>query len=80
MGAYRCGCPDGFVQHIYHNQCIDENECNASPCGDSTCINTIGSYKCGCPDGYQFDNNLAICVQVKRILCTFVVTIFHLAN
>lgn len=64
MGNYRCGCPDGFVQHLYYNQCIDENECNASPCGDSTCINTIGSYKCGCPDGYQFDNNLAICVQV----------------
>lgn len=64
MGSYRCGCPDGFVQHLYYNQCMDENECNGSPCGDSTCINTIGGYKCGCPDGYQFDNNLAICVQV----------------
>ncbi|XP_029674893.1 fibrillin-2-like isoform X2 [Formica exsecta] len=65
MGSYRCGCPDGFVQHIYYNQCMDENECNESPCGDSTCINTIGGYKCGCPNGYQFDNNLAICVQVS---------------
>lgn len=65
MGSYRCGCPEGFVQHLYYNQCIDENECNTSPCGDNTCINTIGSYKCGCPDGYQFDGNLQICVQVS---------------
>lgn len=65
MGSYRCGCPEGFVQHLYYNQCIDENECNTSPCGDNTCINTIGSYKCGCPDGYQFDGNLQICVQVN---------------
>lgn len=65
MGSYRCGCPEGFVQHLYYSQCIDENECNNSPCGENTCINTIGSYKCGCPDGYQFDNNLQICVQVS---------------
>lgn len=65
MGTYRCGCPSGFVQHLYYNQCIDENECNNSPCGDNTCVNTIGSYKCGCPDNYQFDNSLQICVQVS---------------
>lgn len=68
MGAFRCNCPEGFIQHLYYNQCIDENECNNSPCGDSVCINTIGSYKCGCPDHYQFDNDLQICVQVPIIL------------
>lgn len=65
MGAYRCGCPDGFLQHLYYNTCVDENECNQNPCGDSKCFNTVGSYRCGCPDGFQFDEGLLVCVQVS---------------
>lgn len=65
VGGYRCNsCPEGYVQHYYYNQCIDENECLKSPCGDSAqCINTLGSYRCGCADGFQFDGSLQLCMQ-----------------
>lgn len=66
MGSYRCACPDGYVQHPYYSQCIDDNECQQmSPCGNANCHNTLGSYRCACPDGYQFDGQLLVCVQVK---------------
>ncbi|PSN36910.1 Fibrillin-2 [Blattella germanica] len=58
-------CPDGFIQHLYRNECMDDNECAQSPCGTGTCYNTYGSYRCGCPDGYQFDTGLSICIQVS---------------
>ncbi|RZF38565.1 hypothetical protein LSTR_LSTR012784 [Laodelphax striatellus] len=67
MGSYRCGCPDGFLQHIYYNQCVDENECATdNPCGGgSTCVNTLGSYRCGCPEGFQHDAVRALCIQIS---------------
>jgi len=67
-GTYRCSCPEGFIQHFYRNECVDDNECNQSPCGSGTCYNTYGSYRCGCPDGYQFDTALSVCIQVKSFL------------
>jgi len=50
------------------SECVDDNECNQSPCGSGTCYNTYGSYRCGCPDGYQFDTALSVCIQVKSFL------------
>jgi hypothetical protein len=67
VGTFRCACPEGFIQHLYRNECIDDNECNQSPCGTGTCYNTFGSYRCGCPDGYQFDSALSVCIQVKSV-------------
>ena len=67
-GTFRCACPEGFIQHFYRNECVDDNECNQSPCGSGTCYNTYGSYRCGCPDGYQFDTALSVCIQVKSFL------------
>lgn len=64
MGSYRCGCPEGFLQHLYYNQCVDDNECAKNPCGNNKCFNTVGSYRCGCPDGYQFNEALVVCIQV----------------
>ena len=64
MGGYRCACPQGYVQHMYYSQCIDENECMQGPCGSANCQNTLGSYSCSCPPGYQFDGQLLVCVQV----------------
>lgn len=71
MGSYRCGCPRGYVQHLYQNQCIDENECNDAPCGLNPCTNTLGSYECGCPDGYKFDQSLSNCIEVKNFVFNF---------
>ena len=63
-GGYRCGCPDGYKQHAFYNQCVDENECSISPCGTADCENTLGSFKCVCPSGYSFNMALFVCIQV----------------
>jgi len=79
-GTFRCACPEGFIQHLYRNECVDDNECNQSPCGSGTCYNTYGSYRCGCPDGYQFDTALSVCIQVKSFLrMTEKIVIFKLS-
>jgi len=79
-GTYRCACPEGFIQHFYRSECVDDNECNQSPCGSGTCYNTYGSYRCGCPDGYQFDTALSVCIQVKIIsLHDWKIVIFKLS-
>lgn len=76
MGGYRCACPQGYVQHMYYSQCIDENECLQGPCGSANCQNTLGSYSCSCPPGYQFDGQLLVCVQVRYIYIFFFLFLF----
>ncbi len=72
MGSYRCACPDGYIQHPYYSQCIDDNECQQqTPCGNANCHNTLGSYRCACPDGYQFDGLLLVCVQVNKVFSSY---------
>jgi hypothetical protein len=68
VGTFRCACPEGFIQHFYRSECVDDNECNQSPCGSGACYNTFGSYRCGCPDGYQFDTALSVCIQVELFI------------
>nr|CAD7591986.1 unnamed protein product [Timema genevievae] len=65
VGSFRCACPEGFIQHFYYNECVDDNECAQSPCGTSSCINTYGSFRCGCPEGYQYDSAMLVCVQSR---------------
>ena len=77
MGGYRCACPDGYVQHPYYSQCIDDNECQQSPCGSANCQNMLGSYRCICPDGYQFDGGLLVCVQVNHPIVKLIYIMFH---
>ncbi len=66
VGGYRCtDCPDGYAQHHYYNQCVDEDECSsAAVCGNAQCRNTLGSFRCLCPENYQFDGVLLVCVPV----------------
>ncbi|XP_046694258.1 adhesion G protein-coupled receptor E5 [Silurus meridionalis] len=45
-------CEYGFLRS--DGQCVDENECEDSPCGNhSLCINTNGSYYCQCKKGFK---------------------------
>ena len=43
----------------------DINECDHSPCGVGTCINTDGSFFCLCPLGYFFDE--FSCVGMSQV-------------
>nr|XP_061796796.1 fibrillin-1-like [Nerophis lumbriciformis] len=49
---YRCECNMGFTLDL-RNVCIDEDECERSPCVHGECVNTPGSYMCRCPVGFQ---------------------------
>ncbi|CAA9998202.1 unnamed protein product [Nesidiocoris tenuis] len=62
--SYRCGCPEGYRKHSYYNECVDENECEQSPCSFGECINTLGSFKCGCSPGFQYDHAANMCTMV----------------
>ncbi|XP_026546650.1 fibrillin-2-like, partial [Notechis scutatus] len=67
LGGYRCGCPQGYIQHYQWNQCVDENECSSSAvCGSASCYNTLGSFKCVCPSGFDFDQALGGCQDVNE--------------
>uniref|UniRef100_A0AAZ3Q2V8 Fibrillin 2b n=1 Tax=Oncorhynchus tshawytscha TaxID=74940 RepID=A0AAZ3Q2V8_ONCTS len=67
MGGFRCGCPQGYVQHYQWNQCVDENECSgASVCGSASCYNTLGSFKCLCPSGFDFEQGGGGCQDVNE--------------
>uniref|UniRef100_A0A671YW41 Fibrillin 2b n=1 Tax=Sparus aurata TaxID=8175 RepID=A0A671YW41_SPAAU len=67
LGGYRCGCPQGYVQHYQWNQCVDENECQGgSVCGGASCYNTLGSFKCVCPSGFDFEQGAGGCQDVNE--------------
>ena len=51
-GGFSCRqCDNGFEVDGNGN-CVDVNECNSTPCGSGTCVNTEGSYTCDCDSGY----------------------------
>ncbi|XP_035636802.2 latent-transforming growth factor beta-binding protein 3-like isoform X4 [Oncorhynchus keta] len=53
--GYKCECYAGYRLHPQRNACVDDDECDAEPCGHSRgiCINTEGSYRCRCLHGYK---------------------------
>ncbi|XP_027869787.1 fibrillin-1 [Xiphophorus couchianus] len=50
--GYRCECNMGFKLDT-RGECIDDDECDRSPCPHGECMNTPGSYICQCPPGFQ---------------------------
>uniref|UniRef100_A0A3P9NTP2 Fibrillin-1 n=1 Tax=Poecilia reticulata TaxID=8081 RepID=A0A3P9NTP2_POERE len=50
--GYRCECNMGFKLDT-RGECIDDDECDRSPCPHGECMNTVGSYICQCPPGFQ---------------------------
>ncbi|XP_074058709.1 fibrillin-2-like isoform X3 [Macrotis lagotis] len=55
LGGYKCGCPQGYIQHYQWNQCVDENEFISPNVCDSASYNILGSDKCTCSSGFSFD-------------------------
>ncbi|CAL1543309.1 unnamed protein product [Lymnaea stagnalis] len=57
LGAYFCGCLQGFVQNNLTGICEDIDECinEESPSCEHICINTEGGFRCSCVPGYQID-------------------------
>uniref|UniRef100_A0A8C7UZJ2 Latent transforming growth factor beta binding protein 3 n=1 Tax=Oncorhynchus mykiss TaxID=8022 RepID=A0A8C7UZJ2_ONCMY len=53
--GYKCECYAGYRLHPQRNACVDDDECDAEPCGHGRgiCINTEGSYRCRCLHGYK---------------------------
>ncbi|AWP01367.1 putative fibrillin-1 [Scophthalmus maximus] len=50
--GYRCECNMGY-RVDGRSECIDDDECERSPCAHGECVNTAGSYICQCPAGFQ---------------------------
>lgn len=69
--AFACvGCPTGLAMNPEATKCLDINECDKNPCGNSSrCDNTEGSFECICENGYEKDpNNKNNCLDINE--CT----------
>lgn len=67
-GGFRCKCPDGYYQHYYWNQCVDDDECSKPGiCGSAQCSNTVGGFHCTCPQGYTYDEHISLCIGIFRL-------------
>ncbi|KAM4593063.1 fibrillin-1 isoform 1-T1 [Odontesthes bonariensis] len=58
--GYRCECNMGF-RLDGRGECIDDDECEKSPCAHGKCVNTPGSYICQCPAGFQSTSTRTEC-------------------
>jgi hypothetical protein len=57
--GYECGCSAGYTYFPDINFCVDDNECEWSPCPDgASCINSEPGYSCECGGGYTTNGTL----------------------
>ncbi|XP_069036378.1 latent-transforming growth factor beta-binding protein 3 isoform X4 [Lepisosteus oculatus] len=68
--GFACLCNTGYKAHAQRKYCVDDNECEAEPCGSGRgqCINTGGSYTCRCNHGYKLQIHLGkrTCADVNE--------------